>query len=270
MMSKRMAAETYDPRYYVENFDHRKYAEQFYGAGQWNLEQIASSASGFCMKAVNKFISECEKGGGRFLDIATGACLANLMPAATKFDHIYCAEFSPAAREELEKWKAGEPDALDWTTYFKYAANLDGQAENWKAYEALLHKAWVSILPCDLTKDDPFAPEKLAPVDVITESFLLCSIVKDVGDLTDAIRRMAQYLKKGGALILSECVNASFYQVGGRTLYLCNLSEQDYVQALKNNGMEGIEIARASDVNLREDQEFSNIGDDIVVKAVKT
>ena len=146
---------------------------------------------------------------------------------------------------------------------------MDGQPENWKTYETALHKNLKAVLSCDMMHEDPLALENFMPVDVLTESFLLCSIAKDSQDLGNYIRRMSRYLKNGGTLILSECVNASFYRVNGRTLYICNLSEGEYVQALENNGFTQIEVARASDANFHEDQEFSNIGDDVTIKAVK-
>ena len=97
-------AEAYDQQYYLDSFDARKYVEQFYGAAQWTEEKIANSASGFCMKNVQKFLprAQCDKSDRRFLDIGTGACVANLIPAATKFDQIYSADLSPSSRGEVK------------------------------------------------------------------------------------------------------------------------------------------------------------------------
>ena len=120
-----------------------------------------------------------------------------------------------------------------------------------------------------MTEEEPLAPQTLLPVDVVTESFMLCTVANGAEDLVDLVRRLSRYLKKGGTIIITESVNASFYQLDGKLLYICQLKESDYISALEKNGFTQIEVVRASDANVKDDQENSDIGDDIIIKAVK-
>ncbi|GAU94436.1 hypothetical protein RvY_06209-2 [Ramazzottius varieornatus] len=108
-----------DRQYYLHDFNARLYLDQFYGSTKNGHTTITNEASGFIFSTLKSFLQRCPKGEGRLLDMGTGPCLANVIPAARYFNHIYCADLSPKARQELEKWRLGRADAFDWTTFFK-------------------------------------------------------------------------------------------------------------------------------------------------------
>ena len=65
-------------------------------------------------------------GGGKLVDIGTGATVHTLITASAKFKDITCAEYTEVNRRELKKWLAGEQNAFDWSLFFKFVAIIEG------------------------------------------------------------------------------------------------------------------------------------------------
>lgn len=66
-------------------------------------------------------------GGGKMVDIGTGATVHTLITASDKFKDITCAEYTEVNRKELKKWLSGAQDAFDWSLFFKFVAILEGR-----------------------------------------------------------------------------------------------------------------------------------------------
>ena len=66
-------------------------------------------------------------GGGKLVDIGTGATVHTLITASDKFKDITCAEYTEVNRNELKKWLSGAQDAFDWSLFFKFVAILEGR-----------------------------------------------------------------------------------------------------------------------------------------------
>ena len=64
--------------------------------------------------------------GGRLLDLASGPSLMQVMSASHHFNDITLAEYTQANRELTQKWIDRDPQAYDWTEYFKFVAEMEG------------------------------------------------------------------------------------------------------------------------------------------------
>ena len=55
----------------------------------------------------------------RLLEFGGGPALYSLVSAAPHYKEICFAEYISVARREVELWRDNEPDAYDWSPYFK-------------------------------------------------------------------------------------------------------------------------------------------------------
>jgi nicotinamide N-methyltransferase len=64
--------------------------------------------------------------GDNFIDIGAGPCIASTLVASKYYKNILLAEYAPANRVAIQKWRDGTADAHDWSGFAKHIAELEG------------------------------------------------------------------------------------------------------------------------------------------------
>ena len=66
--------------------------------------------------------------GEYIIDIGSGPNIHNLIPAAKFFKKIVLTDIAECNRSEVKKWLNKDQTAHDWTPFFRYHAEKEGQA----------------------------------------------------------------------------------------------------------------------------------------------
>ena len=78
----------------------------------------------FYLKSIHEFYHEYHSSWNqetaRLLEFGGGPCIYPLISAAPHVNEIVFAEYAEEGRKEVELWKNNNPNAHDWTPYFRY------------------------------------------------------------------------------------------------------------------------------------------------------
>ena len=192
---------------------------------------------------------------------------------------VVFAEYTERNRKVLQKWLDKDPDAFDFTPFFKYVVqDLEGKGEDEVIKRQDELRALVKgVIPCDILSDPILTvPGYEGPYDVITSSFCLPGSVGSLEGFDEAIKKLTAYLRPGGVLLLNDAEGPSdkdrFYYVGNEKFPSIKITADFLRSVLENNGYRNITITRLAydDANLMEVmKERCNIEARIVAVGVK-
>ena len=190
--------------------------------------EIPDSAFAFCRQRLYNFYSrygsKWDKNTARLLEFGGGPTLQNLISAVPYINEITFAAHTESERKEIELWKNEKEGAHDWSSHFKYIVN---EVENiagddaWREREELLRKRISSVVPCDISWDNPL-PIEHEPFEIVFTSLCLESACKTYTEYKVAIKKLVSLLKPGGFLLVIMAERETFYVDGKRkwsTLY---------------------------------------------------
>ncbi|XP_078577534.1 nicotinamide N-methyltransferase-like [Branchiostoma floridae x Branchiostoma japonicum] len=177
----------------------------------------------------------------RLLDVGSGPTIHQLISASRFCTEIVCAEYIENNRTEIEKWVKKDPDMHDWAPFFKFVADLEGDSSSWEARQSHLRDAIKEVIPCDLTKPEPFPPLQYQ-FDVVTISFCLEVACPDRETYSAAVRNITRLLKPGGTLALAGVTNQTFYSFGGYKFFTLHIDSSFMREVFEKAGYVDINI----------------------------
>jgi len=100
-----------------------------------------------------QFHAEWDTSSAVVVDVGGGPCIYPHISAAPYVAEIYHTDYVQSCRDEVLMWKNTNPNAYDWSAYFKHVVNtLEGQSDP-KAVEERkerICKILKDVLPCDV------------------------------------------------------------------------------------------------------------------------
>ncbi|XP_013388501.1 indolethylamine N-methyltransferase [Lingula anatina] len=178
--------------------------------------------------------------GSRLLDIGSGPCIHNVISASKWFDEITFTDFADVNRRALKKWWQNDDGAWNWEPFFKYVANLEGNADNWEEDQKAFRKKIKDVLHCDINKMNPIYPNQSDHFDAVTSSLCIEASCADVHAYEQAIKNVVSLLKAKGHLVLVGVLGESYYDVGGERFFCLPLTKDEVTRALEKAGLENI------------------------------
>ncbi|XP_067681417.1 indolethylamine N-methyltransferase-like [Haliotis asinina] len=174
---------------------------------------------------------------GRLLDFGTGPTITSIISASEYCESILLAEFSPPNRNFLKQWQSGELKH-SFAKFLDYVLKLDGKGDSVADREAIMREKVSGIIPCDIRKENIFAPCFISSVDVITSSLCLESVARSIAEYESQAARLASVLRPGGHLLLFGCIGGSFYTVGTHRFSSFGMTSSELQAAWTKAGME--------------------------------
>ncbi|XP_046372587.2 nicotinamide N-methyltransferase-like [Haliotis rufescens] len=211
-------------------FDSQAYLTSYY-------TDPMSGVMPFVLSEFHEAFAEGNIKGGVLLDIGTGPTVHSTMSASQHCDSVILADFSPTNRGILAQWH-NRSLSHSFDKHLEFVLKLEGSSEIPSVREAMMRNKVACILHCDLRKDDPFSPNWLPPVDVITSSHCLESVAVDVPSYEYCAKRVAAMLKTGGHLVMVGCVGGSYYMVGKRCYSSYGMTGLELQSAWKKAGLQ--------------------------------
>jgi NNMT/PNMT/TEMT family len=223
-------------------FDPVAYLDEYYGdIGSENL-------------ALLRFLAEAYRQlpqGGVLLDFGGGPTIYPLISAVTRVDEIHFSDYLEANLEEVRRWLAADPAAFDWDEFIEKVLELEtGKActnGDVARRASEIRERVTRLIRCDASRR-PAIEGPRASYDVVLTNFCAESATSDRGTWQRYMANIVSLLKPGGWLVMSALVGATRYSVGAQSFPAVDISEDDLVELLEENGCprEWIEVRRVA------------------------
>ena len=184
---------------YSDKFDPQVYLRMYYtdNSDPFRL---------FLMKQLHDFYQSYDSTASKLkiLDIGAGPVIAYTISAAPYASEIVLSEYTEANRNTLLKWLNNDPEAHNWTPFFRYiVVDLESKSEEKVPVRAeLVRKVVKAVVPCDVNSDPPIPAQYVDQYDIITAFLVLAAACATQEDYVAALVRLHALLKPGGAIVL--------------------------------------------------------------------
>ncbi|XP_072312255.1 phenylethanolamine N-methyltransferase [Eucyclogobius newberryi] len=192
------------------------------------------------LACLHRAFTEGDVGGDVLIDVGTGPTLYQVLSGCEVFNKVILTDFLEVNRQELKKWLQGEGGSLDWTPYIQYVCKLEGRSPSaWKEKAARLREVVSDVLPIDVHRAQPMAPDALPSqgADCLVSCFCLESVSPDMDTFTKALGHISKLLRPGGHLLLIGALQESYYFGGpGVKIPVVPLNEAQVCASLQEQG----------------------------------
>ncbi|XP_013777372.1 nicotinamide N-methyltransferase-like isoform X2 [Limulus polyphemus] len=221
---------------YRERFDPVQYHTTYYS----NLDKEVEF---FLTNIHSTLLKEKFNEGKRCLEIGSGPTVHSLISASHHFDTLVSSDYTEKNREEIRKWLNKDAQALDWTIFFRFVANMEKFSdldEGVRILEERLRRKLKNVSFCDVFDSIPLN-YKEAPFDVIITSLCLEFAACDWSSYVQALKNIAALLRVGGGIIMVGALNNTFYYVNDEIFPSLKLDQPMIQKAMTLAGFQGFE-----------------------------
>ena len=149
------------------------------------------------------------------LEVGGGPCIYPLISAVPYVAEIYHSDYVKACRNEVLMWKSKDPNAHDWSPYFKHVVqSLEGQTNPDAVIERQekLRSLLKDVVPCDL-KADVVVPAVKGPVNLISSNFCLESSFDSLEEYAVALKKLHDMLVPKGFFVSQALLGNTWYNL---------------------------------------------------------
>ncbi|XP_065882627.1 nicotinamide N-methyltransferase-like isoform X2 [Dysidea avara] len=187
-----------------------------------------------------KYHKEWDSSTAFLLDVGGGPCIYPHISAIPYVAKIYHTDFVKAMCDEVLLWKNKDPNAFDWSPYFKHVVQeLEGQTSP-KAVTEREDKlrTILNVGPCD-AKADVIVPGLKEPVDILSSSFCLEACPESLEEYVAILKRLCDLIVPRGFFISQSALENSWYKLGKlRYDNPCPLSLEDIKRSYQEAGFD--------------------------------
>ncbi len=179
------------------------------------------------------------------LDFGGGPAIYPLISAVTRVDEIHFSDYLEANLEEVRRWIAGEPMAFDWDAFIRKAVELETgrpcSDEDVAERASAVRDRITRLVRCDASRTPPVDAAEPS-YDIVLTNFCAESATSDRAQWHAYMANIVSVLKPGGWLVMSALKGATRYSVGSFSFPAVDISEDDLVELLEENGFPSKEI----------------------------
>ena len=175
------------------------------------------------------------------LELGGGPCIYPLISAVPYVAEIYHSDYVKACRDEVLMWKNKDPNAYDWSTYFKHIVQtLEGQTSPDAVIkrEEKLRSLLKDSLPCDC-RADTIVPSVKTPVNIISCNHCLEICFTSLEEYATGLRKIYDMIVPRGFFISLTAIEISWCEYAGNRYYSSYpLTLQDVQTNYQNAGFD--------------------------------
>ena len=176
---------------------------------------------------------------GRGLEYGCGPTLHRAIAAARYAFRIDMADWMPDNLTEVKAWVDATSANEDWNRFSHYILNCEGEVPDLRKIqrrEDMTRKVIRELRVSDARWRHPLGPERQGFYDLIVSGFCIDAVSSDKRVWSGCMRNVLSTLHEGGLLILHSLYRCKAYKVGSRMFPGADLSEDDLVGSLLENG----------------------------------
>ena len=207
-------------------------------------EEIKHTIHDFAVKNLHNFFQKKSLSSStsefKVLDFGCGPVIANVISAARVATEVVLAEYTEEGRSAVRMWLEEDPNAFNWSPYFKYVVQTleGGTAEAAEEREKRLRSIMKGVVHCDITQATPIEIDYQGPYDVVISCLCISDACKTTDDFLKAVGKLATLVKSKGHLLLCSIepkeTGAENYTIGNKT-YSALAIDRTFTQlALRN------------------------------------
>ena len=164
-----------------------------------------------------QFHNSWDNSTATLLELGSGPYIHTLISAAPYVGQIYHTDYLEECRQEVLMWKKKDPNAYNWTPYFKYIVNkLEGISDSDAVVQReellrgkLKDSLFLDMKSASMLPGYPGKPE----FDIIYTGFCIESIAASLQDYKDIMERVYNMLNPNGFLLMLASQGCTWYSV---------------------------------------------------------
>ena len=215
-------------------------------------DDILAAGYGWVNKCYHNFYQtyhkEWDNSTAVLLEVGGGPCIYTLITAVPYVAEIYHSDYVKACHDQVLLWKNKDPNAYDWSSYFKHVVHtLEGEASPNAVMERQekLRSLLKDVVPCDL-KADVVVPAVKGPVDIISSNYCLECSFDSLEEYSVALKKLYEMLAPKGFFVSQSVLGNTW----------CNLADVKYYNSFSLSiqevqtyyGKAGFEVVHAEKV----------------------
>ncbi len=180
---------------------------------------------------------------GRFLELGCGPTVHHILPFAPHVDEIRMSDYLEENLEQVRLWKAGAPEAHDWSAYTSFTLECEGVDPTPEAIaerEALARGKLDAIFPCNLMQDVP--AEHREAYDAVGAFYCVEEIGISVEEWRRVLERATDHVRPGGTFYMSALAGMTSYDVMGVDYPCACIRHEDVRRAFDELGFGSVSI----------------------------
>jgi len=186
-----------------------------------------------------EFHNNWNNSNASLLELGSGPYIHTLISAAPYVSCIYHTDYLKECRREALLWKNKDPNAYNWTPYFKYIVNtLEGNnnSEAIAEREELLRSKLKDSLFLDM-KSINMLPGYSGKFDIIYSGFCIESIATSLQEYKGIIGKVYNMLNPNGFLLMLTSQGCTWYTVDGVVYPTYPIHINDVLSTLNELGL---------------------------------
>ena len=187
-----------------------------------------------------KYHKEWDNSTAFLLDVGGGPCIYPYISAVPYVAEIYHTDIMKAMCDEVLLWKNKDPNAFDWSPYFKHVVQeLEGQTSP----DAVTDRenklrGIINVGPCD-AKADVIVPGLNKPVDILSSSFCLEVCYESQEGYLAILKRLYDIMAPKGFFISQKALEYSWFKFGEKQYDKpCPMSLEDVKRSYQEVGFD--------------------------------
>jgi hypothetical protein len=176
---------------------------------------------------------------GRGLEYGCGPTLHRAIAAARYALQIDMADWMPDNLTQVKAWVESDGNSPDWNRFTHYILHCEGEPPDARRIQRREEQARMvirNLYMSDARWRHPLGPGCQGYYDLIVSGFCLDAVSSDKRIWSRCMRNVLSTLHPGGLLILHSLYRCKAYKVGDRMFPGADVSEDDLVQSLLENG----------------------------------
>lgn len=230
-----------DPEY--KKFSAQSYLYQRYPPNVFETGEPTDYSPPWLMPCYHKFYQqfheEWDTSTARLLDLGGGPCIHLYISATPYVSEIYHSDYVESCRDEVLLWKNKNPNAYDWSSYFKHVVyTLEGQRDPdaiTQRMEMLQNKI-KDVVFCDVTNTNLLPEWTGKKFDIITSNACIENVVKSVEEYESVLKHIKCLLNHKGFFVTMANLECTFYHIDGKRYPCFPITEQNIVSSLERTG----------------------------------
>ena len=185
------------------------------------------------------FNEEWDNTNAVLLQLGAGPCIYDLISAAPYVAEIYHSDYFKCCCNEVLLWRNSNPDAYDWSPYFRYVVNkLEGKHSPCAVVERekLLRSIIKDSFTCDVKESPMVLPGSSKTPDIICTNFCLEFAISSKESYIAVLKEVFTMLKPNGFFVMLSNLECTWYAVSGAKFLCVYLTKQNVEDSLREVG----------------------------------
>lgn len=172
------------------------------------------------------------------LQLGAGPCIWDLISASPHVAEIYHSDYLQACCDEVLLWRDNDPNAYNWSPYFRYVIDTlegNGNPNAVVEREKTLRSVFKDSFTCDVQKS-PLAPAFVKSPDIICTNFCVEFSAASKERYNAVLKEVFKMLRPNGYFTMLSSLECTFYTINGVefpcNVYLTNKYIEDILKEI--------------------------------------